>query len=132
MDINRISIVSVPVTDQDRALAFYRDVLDLEVVTDQEVAPGMRWVQLRTRAAGANFSLTTFGGEAAAGTLRGVILHVDDARAATGDARAKGAAILREDYGTPFGDFVEVQDPDGNALTLWTPAPGMDITAITG
>lgn len=132
MDIQRIAIVSVPVTDQDRALAFYRDVLGLEVVTDAEVAPGMRWVQLRGAQPGANFSLTSWGDGSAAGTLRGVILQVPDAHAATGEVRAAGAKVVREDYDTPFGHFVEIEDPDGNGLSLWEPAPGMEISAITG
>lgn len=132
MDIQRIAIVTVPVSDLDRSIAFYRGVLGLEVAIDNEVAPGMRWVQLRTTAAGANFSLSTWGGEEAAGSLRGVIVQVPDAHAATDDVRAAGATVVREDYDTPFGHFVEVQDPDGNGISLWEPAPGMEISAITG
>ena len=107
-------------------------MLGLEVVTDLQVMPTLRWVQLRTAAAGANLSLTTFGGDAAAGALRGVMLQVDDARAAAESVRARGGTVSRQDYGTPFGSFVEVTDPDGNVIVLWQPAPGMDITAITG
>ena len=40
--------------------------------------------------------------------------------------------MVREDYDTPFGHFVEVEDPDGNGIALWEPAPGMEISAITG
>lgn len=132
MDIQRIAIVSVPVTDQDRSLAFYRDVLGLEVVIDNEFAPGMRWVQLRGAHPGANFSLTSWGDGSAAGTMRGVIVQVPDAHAAADEVRATRATIVREDYDTPFGHFVEIEDPDGNGIALWEPAPGMEISAITG
>ena len=68
----------------------------------------------------------------AAGTLRGVIVQVPDAHAATDEVRAAGATVVREDYDTPFGHFVEIEDPDGNGIALWEPASGMDIAAITG
>ncbi len=132
MDIQRIAIVSVPVSDQDTAITFYRDVLGLEVVIDSEFAPGMRWVQIRTAVAGANFSLTTWGPPEAVGSLRGVIVQVDDAHAAADELREMGTAIVREDYDTPFGHFVEVQDPDGNGIALWEAPPGMENSAITG
>ena len=132
MDITRLAIVQVPVADQDRSVAFYRDVLGMEVVSDDLVMPGMRWVQVRSRVAGANLVLADWDGVGAPGSLRGLILQVDDARAAAAHLRDHPVALGREDYDTPFGDFVEGADPDGNGLTLWRPAPGMDIAAIEG
>ena len=132
MDITRIAIVHVPVTDQERSLAFYRDVLGMQVATDQLVMPGMRWLQMRPRVPGANLVLADWEGIAAPGSVQGLIMQVDDARAAADHLRAQGITPAREDLGTPFGDFVEVADPDGNRLALWQPAPGMDIAAIEG
>lgn len=43
----RVRFVSIPVTDQDQSLAFYRDKLDFEVVTDQPFGSGQRWIELR-------------------------------------------------------------------------------------
>lgn len=45
--IEHISFASIPVTDLDRAIAFYRDTLGLGVDTDSEFMPGMRWVMMR-------------------------------------------------------------------------------------
>ena len=132
MDITRIAIVHVPVTDQERSLAFYRDVLGMQVATDQLVMPGMRWLQMRPRVPGANLVLADWEGIAAPGSVQGLIMQVDDARAAADHLLAQGITPAREDLGTPFGDFVEVADPDGNRLALWQPAPGMDIAAIEG
>lgn len=132
MDVIRIAIVHVPVTDQERALAFYRDALGMEVATDHQVMPGMRWLQLRPRTPGANLVLADWEGIAAPGSVQGLIMQVDDAHAAAEHLRQQGIAPAREDFGTPFGDFVEVADPDGNRLALWQPSPGMDITAIEG
>jgi catechol 2,3-dioxygenase-like lactoylglutathione lyase family enzyme len=47
MPLQRISFQSIPVDDQDRALAFYRDVLDFEVLVDVPYEAGWRWIFLR-------------------------------------------------------------------------------------
>ena len=46
MSINRINFVSLPVVDQDRALAFYRDVMGFDVHTDAPYGEGYRWIFL--------------------------------------------------------------------------------------
>ena len=46
MPLQRISFQSIPVDDQDRALAFYRDVMDFEVQTDVPYEEGWRWIFL--------------------------------------------------------------------------------------
>ena len=53
----QLSIVSVPVSDQERALAFYRDVLGFDVFADNQVAPHMRWLHLRLPAGGLDLVL---------------------------------------------------------------------------
>lgn len=47
MALQRISFQSVPVDDQDRALAFYRDILGLEVQVDAPYEEGWRWIFLK-------------------------------------------------------------------------------------
>lgn len=49
--ISRITFASLPVTDLDRALAFWRDIVGLEVTADSEAVPGMRWIMLRPQGA---------------------------------------------------------------------------------
>ncbi len=44
--LSHISFASIPVTDLDRALAFWRDVMGLVVTTDSDAIPGMRWIML--------------------------------------------------------------------------------------
>ena len=46
MAINRINFVSFPVSDQDRALTFYRDVMGFDVHTDAPYSEGYRWIFL--------------------------------------------------------------------------------------
>ena len=42
-----VAVVSIPVADQEKALAFYTEVLGLKVVNDQPMGPTMRWLQLQ-------------------------------------------------------------------------------------
>ena len=46
MTINKVQLLSVPVSDQDRARDFYVDVLGLELLADTEMGPDMRWVMV--------------------------------------------------------------------------------------
>lgn len=45
--ISHITFHTLPVTDQDRALSFWRDVMGFEVTADAEYMPGQRWITLR-------------------------------------------------------------------------------------
>src|SRR4030081_2663269 len=56
MPVKDVLVVSVPVSDQERAKAFYIDVLGLELRRDDASIPGMRWVQVGPK--GSHISLT--------------------------------------------------------------------------
>src|ERR1044071_10338672 len=45
--ITSVKFVGIPVHDQERALAFYREKLGFKVATDQPMGPGQRWIELR-------------------------------------------------------------------------------------
>lgn len=57
MNITHASFVTLPVTDQDRALRFYRDVLGFEVTADLDMPPG-RWLQVAPKGAQTVFTLS--------------------------------------------------------------------------
>jgi catechol 2,3-dioxygenase-like lactoylglutathione lyase family enzyme len=46
MAVEYIAVVSVPVSDQERAKRFYVDTLGFELVRDDTSVPGMRWIQV--------------------------------------------------------------------------------------
>ena len=50
MAITRIQLFSLPVTDQDRAKAFYVDTLGFELIADTAMGPDQRWVRVRPAA----------------------------------------------------------------------------------
>ena len=56
----QVSVVSIPVADQERAKKFYVEVLGFDVVVDNPFGEGMRWVMLRPPGGGAAITLVTW------------------------------------------------------------------------
>lgn len=116
--IERIGIVSVPVTDQAKTKAFYTEVLGFEVVSDTPMGEGgARWVQLRPKGAQTSISLVTWFEAMKPGGLRGTVLEVDDmdaTRAMLAERGLETGEVMRE----PWGDFSLFEDPDGNGWIL--------------
>jgi len=115
--INRLDVVSIPVSDQDRAKAFYRDVLGFEELADVQMGPGQRWVQLAPKGSPTSVTLVTWFDSMPAGSLRGLVLHTAELEAEVAAIRAKGietSAIETQSWAR----FVTLSDPDGNGLVL--------------
>jgi predicted enzyme related to lactoylglutathione lyase len=123
MAISHISVVSIPVSDPDRAKAFYRDVLRLEVLADSEFAPGQRWIQLAPAGAQTTISLVTWLDDFRPGALRGLLLDVDDLDGEMAALRGRGLEFEGEVMDTPWGRFAGFQDPDGNRWSLHEQGP---------
>jgi catechol 2,3-dioxygenase-like lactoylglutathione lyase family enzyme len=111
----RIQSVSVPVADQDRALAFYTDVLGCEVRADIELWPGARWVEVVPPGSEVSIALLPVDGQIPVG----VRLGTGDADAAHAALTAAGATVhqdvLRLGFAPPMFTFT---DPDNNLLVL--------------
>lgn len=111
----RIMSVSVEVADQDRALAFYRDVLGCEVRTDVENWPGGRLVEVVPPGSSVAVALLTRDG----GIPIGVRYVTDDAAAAhqalIGAGSTPHQEVLYTDFAPPM---FTVDDPDGNTVIL--------------
>jgi predicted enzyme related to lactoylglutathione lyase len=123
MAASHLSVISVPVSDQDRACDFYVGALGFSVLYDNEVGPGMRWLQLTAPGGGTAIVLATWFDDFAPGSLRGVFIDVADIAAEQAALEAKGVAIDGEIRDTPFGRFLSLADPDGNRMDLHEPAP---------
>lgn len=126
MTVKRIEIVSVPVSDQERALGFYRDALDFQVINDSTFQSGdqapeggeQRWLQLATSPdAETSITLVTWFPNMPAGSLQGAIVEVDDIEAARSTLIERGVAV-EEIFPTPWGRFAGFSDPDGNGWSL--------------
>ncbi|MET8681575.1 VOC family protein [Streptomyces sp. NPDC004647] len=129
-----IEILSVPVTDIDRAKEFYADKCGFHVDLDTEVAPGIRIVQITPP--GSRCSIALSQGMPASpsqsdmkpGTLRGVQICVTDIAAAHSELSGRGVDISpvqhvgpsgwEEGKGETWNAFAFFADPDGNGWVL--------------
>jgi catechol 2,3-dioxygenase-like lactoylglutathione lyase family enzyme len=118
--VTGIQVLSLPVSDQDRARDFYVDVVGLELVRDAEMQPGMRWVQLAPRGGETTITLVTWFDSMPAGSYRGLVLETDDLDADVERLRAHGLQFPDGIQEQPWGRYVTFSDPDGNGLVLQT------------
>lgn len=118
MSIAKVQLLSIPVSDQDRARDFYVDVLGLELVRDFQVSPEMRWVQVRPKGAQTSMTLVNWFPGMPAGSLRGLVLETDDLDAEVARLRGRGVAFEGDVRDDPWGRSIVLRDPDGNGIVL--------------
>lgn len=118
MSITKIQLLSIPVSDQDRARDFYVDVLGLELVRDFQASPEMRWVQVRPKGAQTSMTLVNWFPGMPAGSLRGLVLETDDLDAEVARLRGRGVAFEGDVRDDPWGRSIVLRDPDGNGIVL--------------
>src|SRR5277367_2583002 len=89
-----VKFVSVPTSDQDRALEFYTQKLGFRLITDQPFGGGQRWIELGIGNADTRFVLFTPPGEDAriGGRFNGA-LACDDVEATHRQLSARGVAF---------------------------------------
>jgi len=116
--IKAVKFVSVPVSDQDRAVAFYTESLGFKVATDQPLG-NQRWIELRI--SGADTRLVLFtppGQEDRIGTFSNIVFVSDDVQATFETLSARGVEFTQEPKTEGWGTSAIFKDPDGNAFVL--------------
>jgi catechol 2,3-dioxygenase-like lactoylglutathione lyase family enzyme len=116
-----ISVVSLPVADQERAQAFYTAVLGFTVEAVAPMGPQDRWVMLRPPGGGAAITLVTWFPTMPPGSTKGLVFTVQDIDALHQQLVARGLDLpdgVREE---PWGRYVTLDDPDGNGLIFQQP-----------
>ena len=110
----KVHSVSIPVADQDRALAFYTEVLGCELRTDIDVWPGARLVEVVPPGSSVGLVLLPPDSE----IPMAIRLGTSDAETAHARLREAGATLHNDDVvlleGAPPMFFFA--DPDGNGL----------------
>jgi predicted enzyme related to lactoylglutathione lyase len=119
-----VAIVSVPVSDPDRAKDFYTDILGLTVQEDEPMGDSMRWLRLATPEGEATITLVTWFPSMPPGSLKGLLLRVDDLDAMAARLEGRGVPTANGIETAPWGRFVQIDDPDGNGLVLQEPIEG--------
>ena len=112
-----IQTVTIPVADQDRALAFYRDVLGFEVRADNTFGND-RWLSVAPAGSTVDFTLhPPFPGRAGPGWQQGLVLHTDDIDSVIAALRNAGVAVADAER-QGWGIQTQFSDPDGNGFVL--------------
>ena len=117
MAISHIELFSVPVTDQDRAIEFYVGKLGFELVNDNPMGPGMRWVQVRPAGSATAITLVTWFDTMPAGSTKGIVLESSDLDADIERLKAQGIETSELEQ-APWGTYVTFDDPDSNGYVL--------------
>ena len=112
MDI-KLEVVGVPVTDVDRAKAFYVDQVGFVADHDQVVSDEIRFVQLTPPGSACSIAFGKGISRMEPGSLQGVMCVVADAEAARNELAGRGVQVSDVDE-QPWGKFVYFADPDGN------------------
>jgi catechol 2,3-dioxygenase-like lactoylglutathione lyase family enzyme len=115
-----IQVVMVPVSDADRAKAFYADALGWHVDHDRVVSPELRFIQITPPGSACSIAFGAGISAMTPGTLDGVMLVIDDADAALAELHEAGVQAEGVDE-QAWGRFVTFRDPDGNRWTLQQP-----------
>ncbi len=124
----KLEVVPVPVTDTDRAIAFYRDQLGFTLDEDVQPFEGIRFVQLTPRGSGCSIVLGDGMTDMPPGSIEGYMLVVDDLDAARDQLLDRKVAVstiqhysetgLVEGRGDAWNAYIFLSDPDGNRWTI--------------
>src|SRR3984885_7146320 len=78
MSIISFEIVSVPVSDQERAKVFYRDTLGFELLREESMGPQGKWIQLAPKGCATTIALVTWFDSMRPGGVQGLMLNSTD------------------------------------------------------
>ena len=113
----RLELVILPVTDVDRAKAFYVDQVGFNLDHDTTVNPELRFVQLTPPGSACSIAFGLGLTDAPPGSVKGLQVVVEDARAWREKLVANGVEATEvEDLS--WGSFTFFHDPDGNAWSV--------------
>jgi catechol 2,3-dioxygenase-like lactoylglutathione lyase family enzyme len=113
----KLELVSLPVTDVDRAKAFYVDQLGFHADHDHRVNETLRFVQLTPPGSACSIAIGEGITTAVPGSVKGMQVVVADAQVAHDELAARGVQVSDvQDLG--WGLFVFFSDPDGNGWAL--------------
>ena len=119
--IDKVQTVGICVSDQDRALAFYTEVLGFQKTTDEPMDDsGTRWLVVRPPGAETGIVLYTPPGlEDRIGSFACVVLRMTDPAATYRDLSAKGVDFVEPPTKQAWGGtMAQIKDPDGNVIIL--------------
>jgi predicted enzyme related to lactoylglutathione lyase len=113
----KLELIHVPVTDVDRAKAFYVDQVGFNLDHDHRVSEDLRFVQLTPPGSACSIALGKGVVDTPPGSVQGLQLVVGDIEAAHAELAGRGVEVSDiQDF--PWGRFVFFNDPDGNGWSV--------------
>ena len=113
----KLELVAVPVSDVDRAKAFYTEKVGFNLDHDNVVNESLRFVQLTPPGSACSIAIGLGITDAEPGSVKGLQVVVSDADAAHAELVRRGVEVSEvQDY--PWGRFVFFNDPDGNGWAI--------------
>lgn len=113
----RLELIQVPVSDIDRAKAFYVEKVGFEADQDHQVTDELRFVQLTPPGSTCSIAFTSGAHQMRPGSIEGLQMVVDDAEASRRELAERGVEVSDVQV-FPWGSFVFFKDPDGNGWAL--------------
>lgn len=118
--IRGVKFASIPVTDQDRAIAFYTEKLGFRILTDQPFDQRQRWVELGIPGAETRVVLFAMDNGQPPGNQMNIVFWTDDVESTAAEMKAQGVEFEVEPKKAQWGAFAIFKDPDGNRFVLGT------------
>jgi catechol 2,3-dioxygenase-like lactoylglutathione lyase family enzyme len=113
----KLELIAVPVSDVDRAKAFYTERVGFVADHDFQVSETIRFVQLTPPGSACSIAIGTGLVETSPGSVQGLQLVVDDIEAARAELLGRRVEVGEiQDF--PWGSFVFFSDPDGNGWAV--------------
>lgn len=113
----KLELVAVPVTDVDRAKAFYVDKVGFNADHDFQVTDALRFVQLTPPGSACSIVIGTGITEMVPGSQTGLQVVVEDVEAIRKELNGRGIDTTEVDR-QPWGWFSFFSDPDGNRWAM--------------
>ena len=118
--IRGVKFASIPVTDQDAAIAFYTEKLGFRLLTDQPFDGKQRWVELGIPGADTRVVLFRFDRGPQPGGQMNVTFWTDDVEGTARELEAKGVEFVKQPKKESWGTAAIFKDGDGNQFVLGT------------
>jgi predicted enzyme related to lactoylglutathione lyase len=113
----KLELVAIPVTDVDRAKAFYSDQVGFNADHDYTVSDEMRFVQLTPPGSACSIAIGKGIVDSEPGSVKGMQLVVSDIEAAHAELSGRGVEVSDVQH-FDWGSFVFFSDPDGNGWAV--------------
>jgi catechol 2,3-dioxygenase-like lactoylglutathione lyase family enzyme len=117
--IKGVKFTSIPVADQDRALAFYTDTLGFRIITDAPFNDDQRWIELGI--GGADTKIVLFTPDEHRERISAashVTFWSADVRKTYAELKARGVTFEGEPQVAEWGSFAVFRDSEGNQFVL--------------